>query len=164
MSAEIILNQTIRQYLLDLKSDKVTTRTKSLENIQRQLDDRPADLKKCFAYCDEDAIKWKDFYHSLHDAVREQCERLDKCTRANIETTKNKNDAYKTVITKCINLANEPVAQIPLRTICDTVLGCFRTATHCKYFASCYLKIAHKHILSTKGNLNELKASDWAGK
>lgn len=164
MSAETVLSQTIKHHLLELKSDKVTVRTKSLDSIERILDDRPNDLKTAIANGDEDTIKWTELYFGLHDSLKDQCDRLDKCTRANFDTTRNKNGVYNTVITKCINLANENVPHIPLRTVFDTVLECFENATSCKFFASCYLKIAHRYVLNTKSNLNELKLTDWARK
>lgn len=164
MAAEAVLSQTIKHHLLELKSDKITVRTKSLESIERIFDDRSRDLKITIANGDVDTVTWTELYFGLHDSLKDQCDRLDKCTRANLDTTRNKNGAFKTVITKCINLASENVPHIPLRTVLETVLECFQNATSCTHFASCYLKIAHNFVLNTKSNLNELKLADWSCK
>lgn len=166
MASQIALNQMVSQSLLDLKNSKVTIRTKSLDHIQALLNDRPNDLKTAMAYslAYQDAISWDKLYSGLHDAIKDQCDRLDQCSQSNFATTKNKNDAYKSAISKCIDLATEQQPEIKLRNICSSVLECFENATQCKFFAPCYLKIAHKHILNSKSNLNELKLEEWTRK
>lgn len=162
MSSMPYLCRDIKQILIDIKSDKTAVRTRSLNDFQQIIDDRANELHRALVLDDEDAITWHFLYFELHEALKEQCRRLESCRAAStLNTMRNKNDIYKLILTKCIDVANERVSNIPLRKICDSVFECFEYAFIFKYFDACYLKIAYKHILNTKYNLNELKENDW---
>lgn len=163
--SSVYLCRDIKQILIDIKSDKTTVRSKSLNDFQQIIDDRSEELHRALTSDDEDAITWNALYFELHEALKEQCVRLESCrTASTLNTMKNKNDAYKSILTKCINVANERDPNIPLRSISDSVFDCFESSSISKYFDTCYLKITYKHILNTKFNLVELKVNDWSRK
>lgn len=160
-----ILSNEINQCVIDIKSDKVTIRQKGLDNIDNLLDNRSDDVARVLESGDEDCLSWKMFFAELHYALRDQSSRLDSARSvANLNTLKNKNDAYKSALTKCINLANQHTLNVPLRNICETAFECFDNAAVRKYFDGCYLKIVNKHILNTKFHLDGLEFTHWSRK
>lgn len=164
MSASILANE-IKQVVIDMKSEKVTTRSKGLDNFHHLIDNRGHEVYRLLISDQEDCITWPNLYFDLHDALKQQCVRLDSCrSGSSLTTLKNKNDSFKSALTKCINLANEKSLSIPFRQICDTVFECFGNPVIRKYFDVCYLKIISKHVLNTKFNLDGLEISDWSSK
>lgn len=165
MSTTRILSNKINQYVIDIKSDKVTTRNTALEDIITLLDNQPDDVNSVLESGDEDFISWKNLFTEMHYAIQDQCNRLDSARSAtNLITLKNKNDAYKSALIKCINLANNHKLNVPLRCICELAFECFGGATIRKYFDGCYLKIINTHILNTKFPLDNLELTHWSRK
>lgn len=161
MSALEKLSCDIKQILNDVRIDKVTVRTKSLESLQRIFDERSDELIKLLSY--ENEISWTDLYHALHEALKEQAIKLDTCKSANsLVTAQNKNGGYISAIQKCINLANSHHLNVSYRMIFQTVFDCFSNKTICKYFDVCYLQIVRKHILDSRCNLAEVKINEWS--
>lgn len=159
----IILSNEIKQAIIDLKSDKASLRSKGLDNIQQLIDNRSNDIDSILRSNHEDYITWSTLYSELHETIREQCLRLESCrSGSSLTTLKNKNDAYKSIFTKCINLANQHNSNVPLRRICETAFECFSNTIFRTYFDGCYLKIINKHVLCTKFNLDSLEVSDWS--
>lgn len=165
MSTTKILSNKINQYVIDIKSDKVTTRQSALDGIGTLFDNQPNDVIAVLESGDEDCMSWKNLFTELHYAVQEQCSRLDSTRNATtLNTLKNKNDAYKGALIKCINLANQQKLNVPLRNICEAAFDCFGNATVRKYFDGCYLKVINTHILTTKFPLDGLELTQWSRK
>lgn len=163
MSTREILSNKINQYVIDIKSDKVTTRQSALDGIGTLFDNQPDDVTAALECGDEDCMSWKNLFIELNYAVQEQCNRLDSARSAtNLNTIKNKNDIYKGALIKCINLANQHKLNVPLRSICEAAFECFGNATMRKYFDGCYLKIINTHILNTKFSLDNLELTHWS--
>lgn len=171
MSSQAALLMNIKQFVfIDLKSEKVTTRSHSLDNIHNIFDNRSEDLCTLLKpdnvnYSDDDAFSWSELFDGLHEAIKDQCMRIDAGRRSqNQKSLISKNDGYKEALRKCINLANKHVPHVSYTKICHVVFEGFEIPAVSNYFDALYLQIALKHILNAKHSTSELKVSDWSRK
>ncbi|XP_031619505.1 serine/threonine-protein kinase ATM [Contarinia nasturtii] len=174
MSSATLLLIQIRQQLIDIKNDKITVRSKSLDELHNIFDNRAHELRGIFRlnsnnhhHSDEDetdTFNWSELFDGLHDAVKDQCMRIEAGKRA--ESQKNsllaKNDSYKSLLRKCVSLANEYMPNISYAKICHAAFECFETPTICCHFDGLYLQIVKKDILNAKHSLSELKLAEWS--
>lgn len=164
MATTSILINEIKQTFIDLKSDKVTVRTKALDNLNNLIDNRSTEINHVLL-SDGNDTDWSYVYGELHIAITEQVARLDSSrSTASQSSLQNRNDGFKSALTKCINLANEKAVNVSLQKICSTAFECFGNATFRKYFHTCYLKIVNRKVLNANSNLDELRISDWSRK
>lgn len=164
----------IEQVLIDLRSDKTTVRTKSLENLHSYFDSRSDDLHAIFKSNnnsrrdnddDNESLSWTSLFNGLHNAIRNQCALISASRSQQTQKTLiAKNDAYKEVLRKCINLANERTPNVPYKQICQVAFDCFGTPEMSSYFDALYLQIIYKHILNSKHNIGELSKTEWSRK
>lgn len=163
-ATQLLINQ-IKQTLTDISSDKVTIRTKALDNFNNLVDNRSDDVCRVLNSLVDEDFKWHTVFRELSNAVRDQSYRVDNCRSATSSSQqKNKNDSYKTALAKWVNLANQQAPNISPRIICDVAFECFRTPSIRQSFDLCYLKIVFKHVLDTRFSLDELEVSDWSRK
>lgn len=165
---------------IDLKSDKATVRTKSLDEFHNILDNRSKELNAILRPIpkssnnhrmdvddvdDHDAFTWSDLFTCLHEALKDQCIRIDACRSAQTQKTlMGKNDAYKEALRKCVDLANEHTPCVPYTKICHAAFECFQVPSIHIHFDGLYLQIVKKHILSAKHSLSDIKSDDWKSK
>lgn len=174
MSLMTVLLTQIRQVLIDLKSEKITVRSKCLDEFHNILDNRSRDLLVFLRSShnnrtdddDHEVLTWSDLFSGLHDAIKDQCARLDASNRSQtmLKSLIAKNDGYKGALRKCINLANEDGPNVSYTKICHAAFECFDTPAMNAYFDDLYMQIVRKHILNAKHSLSELKITDWSRK
>lgn len=172
MSSLSALLVNIKQVLIDLKSDRANTRAHSLESFHSIFDNRSSDLyailrsNQSIRNDDEaDSFTWSNLFDGLHDAIKDQCVRINACKSSQSQKTlMSKNDGYKEALRKCINVANEQVPNVPYRKICSAAFDCFETPSICEHFDALYLQIVHKHILNARHDIGELNNEDWSRK
>lgn len=171
MSSQAALLTNIKQYIcIDTKSDRANTRTQSLENIHNIFDNRGDELCAILRSNnnnrdDDDSLSWSELFDGLHDAIRDQCRRIDIGKRSqNQKTLIAKNDAYKEALRKCINLANKHVPNVSYTKVCHAAFDCFEDPLMSPHFDALYLQIILKHILNAKHSTSELKLTDWSRK
>lgn len=173
MTSQSVLLTNVKQVLIDLRSDKATLRAHGLQNFHNILDTRSAELRVILRPnannrhpddYDED-FTWTQLFDGLHDAIREQCQRIyaAKSTQSQ-KTLISKNDEYKEALRKCINVANEKIAHVSYKKICVSAFECFGTANIAMYYDALYLQIVYKHILNAKHSTGELLVADWSRK
>lgn len=177
-SSTALLIQIKQLVSIDLKSDKVTVRAKSLDEFHNIFDNRSRELSTIFRPKDNNnrmdvdnddydhvVITWSELFTSLHEAIKDQCMRIDSSrSAASQKSLIAKNDAYKEALRKCINLANEHIPNVPYTRICQTAFECFQTPSVRNYFDALYLQIVRRHILNARHSLSEIKISDWSRK
>lgn len=160
----------IKQIIIDLKSDKVTVRSKGLDEFQNIFDNRSKELSALLRSnnnCgdDDDPFSWSNLFEEVHAAVKDQCYRIESSNRLqNQKGLISKNDSYKGALRKCINAANEQMPNVSYTNICTAALECFETPCMRNHFDAVYLQIVFKHILNAKHCLNELKIDEWSRK
>lgn len=180
MSSMTALLKQIKQIvLIDLKSDKATVRTKCLDEFHNIIDNRSKEMcsilgankKHCSTNDDDDdeddheTFTWSELFTCLHEALKDQCARIDMSRGAqNQKSQIAKNDTYKEVLRKCINLANEHVPNVSYKKICHAAFECFNVQSIRIYFDALYLQIVRKHILNAKHSLSEIKIDEWSRK
>lgn len=169
MSNRSILLMNVKQVLIDLKSDRVNVRSQSLEQFHNILDNRSAELSALFRSNSnnddaEESFTWSELFHGLHDAIKDQCIRLDTSRSQSQKSLMAKNDIYKEALRKCIDGANETVPNVPYTRICHAAFECFENNTIRHHFGGLYLQIVFRHILSAKHSISEIKISDWSCK
>lgn len=176
MSSMTMLLIQIRQVLIDLKNDKVTARTKALDELTNIFDNRAQDLRATFRSNnnnhmdddDRDTFNWSDLFDGLHEAIKDQCMRIGGGRRTQSQKSSNsligKNDSYKEVVRKCISLANEDVPSVSYAKICHAAFECFETPAMRSHFDGLYIQIVLKNILNAKHSLSELKVAEWSRK
>lgn len=171
MSSQAALLMNIKQFVfIDLKSEKVTARTQSLDHIHNIFDNRGEELCAILRSTntnrsDDDSFSWRDLFDGLHEAIKDQCMRIDAGRRSqNQKTLIAKNDAYKEALRKCINLANKHNPNVSYTKICHSAFECFEIPAISPHFDSIYLQIVLKHILNAKHSTSELKVADWSRK
>lgn len=176
-SSTALLIQIKQLVSIDLKSDKVTVRAKSLDEFHNIFDNRSRELSTIFRPRDNNRmdvdnddddhviLTWSELFTSLHEAIKDQCIRIDGCKSVGSQKSLiAKNDAYKEALRKCINLANEHIPNVPYTKICQTAFECFQVPSVRNYFDALYLQIVRKHILNARHSLSEIKISDWSRK
>lgn len=171
MSSQSALLVNVKQVLINLRSDKTTTRAQGLQNFHSILDNRSADLRSILVPTtnqhsdeyDDDPFTWTHLFDGLHDAIKEQCQRIhaSKSTQSQ-KSLISKNDEYKEALRKCINMANERIAHVAYRKICHSALECFETPNIAMHYDVLYLQIVYKHILNAKHSIGELSIGDWS--
>lgn len=154
-----ILGRDIEKLLGDIRSDKVTVRTKALESLQHIFEGRSRDFTELLStelYC---GVTWKDLLRSLHEAVKAQADRLDdpRCTTA----TKNHSGAYLTTLMKYLDLANDQTQNIAYDAIFEIVFEAFAGAATRKHFDHWYVQIIRKHVLKSHRTLATVEISHW---
>lgn len=169
MSNRSILLTNVKQVLIDLKSDRANVRSQSLDNFHNILDNRSSELCALFRsshnYDDgDDTFSWSELFYGLHDAIKDQCIRLETSRSQSQKSLVAKNDGYKEALRKCINMANERVPNVSYTKICHAAFECFENSTIRHHFDVLYLQIVFRHILSARHNISELKISDWSCK
>lgn len=170
MSLSLLMNT--KQLLLDLKSDKVNVRARCLNELNNIFDVRRDDLVVALnanhsSRSDDDDVilKWSDLFRELHDAIKDQCMRIDAAKRTpSQKTIIAKNDIYKGLLRRCINLANVQIPNVPYTKICHAVFEALETPSIRTYFVDVYMQIVFRHILEAKHTLSDLKISDWSRK
>lgn len=175
MSSSAALLMQIKQLvLIDLKSDKVTVRTKSLEEFHNIFDHRSKDLCAILRASnnnrtddddDHETFSWSELFTGIHEALKDQCMKIDAGRRTqSLKSLIAKNDSYKEALRKCINVANEHIPNVSYTKICHAAFECFSMPAVSMYFDSVYLQIVRKHILNAKHSLSEIKVADWSRK
>lgn len=174
MSTLTALVTNIEQVLIDLRSDKTTVRAKSLENLHSYFDSRSDDLHAIFKSNtnnrrnnddDNELLSWSSLFNGLHNAIRNQCALIGASRSQQTQKTLiAKNDAFKEILRKCINLANERTPNVSYKQICQVAFDCFGSPEMCSYFDALYLQIIYKHILNAKHNIGELNKTEWSRK
>lgn len=171
MSSQAALLTNIKQTVfIDLKSDKVNVRTHSLENIHNIFDNRSEQLCAILRltnnnHSDDDSFSWSELFDGLHEAIKDQCMRIDAGKRSQSQKSLiSKNDSYKEALRKCINLANNHIPNVSYTKICHAAFECFEIPAISPYFDVLYLQIVLKHILNAKHSTSELKVTDWSRK
>lgn len=169
-----LLMQIKQLVLIDLKSDKVTVRTKSLDEFHNIFDNRSKDLYAILRARnndrtddddDHETFTWSELFIGIHEALKDQCMRIDAGRRAqNQKSLIAKNDSYKEALRKCINVANEHIPNVSYTKICQAAFECFSMPSVSIYFDAVYLQIVRKHILNAKHSLSEIKVADWSRK
>lgn len=175
MSSNSVLLMNIKQVLIDLRSDKTTTRSQGLQNVHNIFDNRSSELSQILRPTnrrgggahddDDDSFSWTNLFDGLHHAIREQCQRIDAGKSAQSQKSLiSKNDEYKEALRKCINLANEQIPNVSYKIICQSAFDCFETPAIAMYYNSLYMQIVYKHILNAKHSIGELLVADWSRK
>ncbi|XP_055323121.1 serine/threonine-protein kinase ATM isoform X2 [Sitodiplosis mosellana] len=167
-SMSALLMQIKQIVLIDLKSDKATVRTKCLDEFHNIFDSRSKDLCAILRANnnnrsdddDHETFTWSELFSGLHEALKDQCMRID--ATQNKKSLIAKNNAYKEALRKCINAANEHVPNVSYARICNAAFECFDIPSISIYFDELYLQIVWKHILSAKHSLSEIRVADWS--
>lgn len=171
MSSQSALLVNVKQVLINLRSDKTTVRAQGLQNFHSILDNRSAELRLILTPAtdrhtddyDDEPFTWTHLFDGLHDAIREQCQRIHAAKSSQSQKSLvSKNDEYKEALRKCINVANEKIAHVSYRKICNSAFECFETPAIAMHYDALYLQIVYKHILNAKHSIGELLVADWS--
>lgn len=159
MSSDI-LERDIEKLLGDIRSDKVTVRTKALESLQQIFDNRSRELIKLLGTKRD--VTWIGLHRNLHDALKAQADRLEdpRCTTA----TKNRSGDYSTALMKCVDIANAQTQNITYEALLETAFEAFAYNAMRKHFDLCYVQIIRKHVLKSRRKLATVKISQWSRK
>lgn len=177
MSSQMALLMNIKQVLIDLKSDRAAVRAHALENVHNVFDNRSTELTSILRSNnsaarsngnddddDDDGLTWSNLFNGLHDAIKDQCIRVNVCKSSQSQKTLiTKNDQYKEALRKCINVANAQVPNVSYKKIYQASYECFSSQSISTYFDALYLQIVYKHILNAKHNIGELGVTEWNG-
>lgn len=168
---------TIQQVLIDLRSDKANVKAKSLENLHNIFDNRSEELNSIFKSNknrrrnndgdddDDESLSWYRLFNELHNAIKNQCALINASkSHQSQKTLIAKNDTFKELLRKCINLANEQIPNVTYKQICQAAFECFEISSVCLYFDAVYLQIIYKHILNAKHSISELNQAEWSRK
>lgn len=155
-----ILGRDIEKLLGDIRSYKVTVRTKGLDSLQQIFEGRSRELTELLSSELCGAVTWNSLLRCLHEAVKTQAGRLDdpRCTTA----TKNRTGNYSTVLRKYLDLANDQTQNIAYDVIFEIAFDAFAGAATREHFDLCYVKIIRKHVLQSCHNLATVKISHWS--
>lgn len=155
-----ILEREIDKQLVDIRSDKVTVRTKALESLHQIFDNRSKELIKLLGT--KRGVTWTSLHRNLHEALKAQAERLDdpRCTTA----TKNRSGDYSTALMKCVDIANAQTQSITYDVLLETAFEAFADNATRKHCDLCYVQIIRKHVLKSRRNLATVKISQWSRK
>lgn len=145
------------------RSEKVTIRQKSLEELDQILNSRSNDLMQLSI---NDSAMWINLFDSAHEAILQQSKRyLDTMDKKALNLLESRSAMHKIVIQKILNIANANCLAISLNIILEKCFHCFDNRTLSKYFGECYLQILDKNVLcSAACNLGEIKTKSWQRK
>lgn len=174
MASNAALLLSIKQVLIDLRSDKTNVRANGLQSFHSLFDNRSSDLSLILRPTtqrrnghdeEDDLFTWTNLFDELNSAIREQCQRIHAAKSVQSQKSLvSKNDEYKEALRKCINVANEQIPNVAYKKICHAAFDCFETPAIAMFYDALYLQIIYKHILNAKHSISELLVADWSRK
>lgn len=166
MAAWLNLSQTLFQLDTEIRSVEQTTRCKALEKLKSMLDSRPDELEQLLqGRIYQAEVRWTDLVDSAHEGCIQQSTRLEEMQhQKRLGTVEQKNQLHWNVLQKLIALANRNCLNVPYGNILSKAFHCFGNRWMVQYFGMCYLQIVHRHVLTSKEDLQEVKISEWSRK
>ncbi|XP_053693335.1 serine/threonine-protein kinase ATM [Sabethes cyaneus] len=164
MSSLAVLDRDLCGVLAEMRSEKISLRTKAFEKLELMLNNREEDMLRYMAEQKFDT-GWHDLLDAAHHGIQKQNRKLlETSTSASGGATnvQSKCYAYIKVIQKVVELAmNREQPQIKFSEIIRRTGDVLSDPSMLQNFGVCYVQILQKHVLNSKWDLTVITYDEW---
>ncbi|XP_055549557.1 serine/threonine-protein kinase ATM [Wyeomyia smithii] len=163
MSSLAVLDRDLCGVLAEMRSEKISQRTKAFEKLELMLDNREEDMLRYMAEQKYDT-GWPDLLDAAHHGIQKQNRKLNE-TSASTGATNNVSSkcyAYIKAIQKIVDLAmNREEAHIKFSELIRRCCDALSDSSMLQNFGVCYVQILQKHVLNSKWDLTVITYDEW---
>ncbi|XP_058447128.1 serine/threonine-protein kinase ATM [Malaya genurostris] len=163
MASLSILDRDLCGVLTEMRSDKITQRSKAFEKLEAILNNREEDILRYMSEQKFDT-NWQDVleatHHGIHKQNRKMVETNSKGSSGGLPDSKC--IIYIKVIQKVVDLAmNRGTPQIKFSELIKRTLDVLGDPEMLEHFGTCYVQILQKYVLNSKHDLTVITYDEW---
>ncbi|XP_058819589.1 serine/threonine-protein kinase ATM [Topomyia yanbarensis] len=163
MSSLSALDRDLCGILTEMRSEKITQRSKAFEKLDSILHNREEDIIRYMTEQKFDT-NWQDVLEAAHHGIHKQNRKLleTNSTGAGGVVVDSKCYIYIKVIQQVIDLAmNRGEPQIKFSELIRRIMDVLGDSGMLQYFGTCYVQILQKHVLNSKRDLTVITYDEW---